>query len=314
MPYVRQLRWITLALLLTVVALASRGRAANINDFAVFNLTSGPTTLLRGRLYVPPEASHPGPRPLILFMHGAGESGTNNTLQVNGNIDNLLAEAKRRGAFLYAPQTNNGWGNATTNQRVVQSIDIALAQYNVDPRKLYVTGLSMGGGGTWNMLDDYGDRFAAGVPICAVAPVAPFSAAGMLDEPIWAFHARNDGTVSVGASRSVFNGLLAAGGELAPTYLPGSTLVDSHFASANHDLQYTEYYTGGHGIWGRVYNTQAMYEWLFSHTSVPEPAGATLVTLATTLLCASRRRSTWFSCKRSNRVAEGGDASAFFPG
>jgi predicted peptidase len=276
---------------LAISWLAPQAHAANINDFAVFNLTSGASTLLRGRLYVPPEASQPGPRPLILFMHGAGESGTNNTLQVNGNIDNLLAEAKRRGAFLYAPQTNNGWGNATTNQRVMQMVDAALAQYNVDSRKLYVTGLSMGGGGTWNMLDDYGDRFAAGVPICAVAPVAPFSAAGMLDEPIWAFHARNDGTVGVGTSRSVFNSLLAAGGESAPTYLPGSTLVDSHFASGVNDLQYTEYYTGGHGIWGRVYNTPAMYDWLFSHTSVPEPAGLAPMS-AIALLFGARRRST----------------------
>jgi predicted peptidase len=275
---------------LAISTLATQARAANINDFAVFNLTSGASTLLRGRLYIPPEASQPGPRPLILFMHGAGESGTNNTLQVNGNIDNLLAEAKRRGAFLYAPQTYNGWGNATTNGRVMQMVDAALAQYNVDPRKLYVTGLSMGGGGTWNMLDDYGDRFAAGVPICGVAPVAPFSAAGMLDEPIWAFHARNDGTVGVGTSRSVFNGLLAAGGEPAPTYLPGSTLVDSHFASSLHDIQYTEYYTGGHGIWGRVYNTPAMYDWMFSRTSVPEPAGLALMSAVALTIGAARRR------------------------
>lgn len=277
---------ITLAMCL----LASSAAAANINDFAVYNLTSGASTLLRGRLYIPPEASQPGPRPLILFLHGAGESGTNNTLQVNGNIDNLLAEAKRRGAFLYAPQTNNGWGNATINGRVMEMVDAALAQYNVDPRKLYVTGLSMGGGGTWNMLDDYGDRFAAGVPICGVAPVAPFSAAGMLDEPIWAFHARNDGTVGVGTSRSVFNSLLVAGGESTPTYLAANVLTDSHFTSGVNDIQYTEYYTGGHGIWGRVYNTPAVYDWMFAHTSVPEPAAATLLAAGTLLLSACRRR------------------------
>lgn len=290
----RRTRWsgrYRVLLAFAMCTLSSHVDAANINDFAVFNLTSGASTLLRGRLYIPPEASQPGPRPLILFMHGAGESGTNNTLQVNGNIDNLLAEAKRRGAFLYAPQTNNGWGNATTNGRVMEMVDAALAQYNVDPRRLYVTGLSMGGGGTWNMLDDYGDRFAAGVPICGVSPVAPFSAIGMLDEPIWAFHARNDGTVSVGTSRSVYNNMLLASGEPLPTYLALNAPTDSHFDSVNHDIQYTEYYTGGHGIWGRVYNTPALYDWMFSHTSVPEPAGVTLLALSTVLLRASRRRS-----------------------
>lgn len=61
-------------------------------------------------------------------MHGAGESGTNNAAQVNGNIDNLLAEAKRRGAFLYAPQTNGGWSSATILDRVASMLDRALAE------------------------------------------------------------------------------------------------------------------------------------------------------------------------------------------
>jgi predicted peptidase len=139
------------------------------------------------------------------------------------------------------------------------------------------------------MLNAYGERFAAGVPICGVAPVAPFSAAGMLDEPVWAFHARNDGTVSAATSRNVFNGLLAAGGEPAPTYLPLTTQVDSHFASLASDLQYTEYYTGGHGIWGRVYNTPAMYNWLFAKTSVPEPGAAVLFATGAVMLHSAKR-------------------------
>src|SRR5215211_7046098 len=89
--------------------------AANVADFIDFSLRNASNqVVLPGRLYVPPEAaSDPTtPRPLILFMHGAGEDGTNNTSQVNGNIDNLLAEAKRRGAFLYAPQTTSNWSSA----------------------------------------------------------------------------------------------------------------------------------------------------------------------------------------------------------
>jgi predicted peptidase len=267
------------------------GFAANPNEFAVFSLTEGASTLLRGRLYVPPEASNPEPRPLILFLHGAGESGANNTAQVNANIDNLLREAKRRGAFLYAPQTNNGWGNALTNSRVMAMIDQALANYNVDDERLYVTGLSMGGGGTWNILHDYGDRFAAGVPICAVAPNTGYQVANLVDEPIWAFHARNDGTVSVNTTRTVFNNLLAADGQGPPTYLTTRDLVDSHFASSVRDIQYTEYYTGNHGIWGRVYNTPAMYDWMFAH-AVPEPSAAAAMGIALAALVPRLRRRT----------------------
>src|SRR5882724_1688824 len=101
---------VSIGILAAFVLIARIAAAANVSDFIDFSLHGGRTgVLLPGRLYVPPEAtSNPAaPRPFILFFHGAGEDGTNNTSQINGNIDNLLAEAKRRGAFLYAPQTTN---------------------------------------------------------------------------------------------------------------------------------------------------------------------------------------------------------------
>jgi predicted peptidase len=83
--------------------------AANVNDFLDFSLRApNNSLLLPGRLYVPPAASASS-RPLILSLHGSGESGTNNRGQLSVNMDNLLAEAKQRGAFLLAPQTNSGW-------------------------------------------------------------------------------------------------------------------------------------------------------------------------------------------------------------
>ena len=121
--------------------------AANVADFSNFSLTSGSSVLLPGRLYIPPEATANAtiPRPFILFLHGGGESGTNNLSQINGNIDNLLAEAKRRGAYLYAPQTANNWSDSTVTQHVMTMIDRAVADQNVDNLRLYVTGLSNGG-------------------------------------------------------------------------------------------------------------------------------------------------------------------------
>src|SRR6185436_15871527 len=99
--------------------------AANVADFLDFSLRNASNqVILPGRLYVPPEAtSDPTtPRPFILFMHGGGETGTNNTSQVNGNIDNLLAEAKRRGAYLYAPQSTGNWSSATLTTNVMTMI------------------------------------------------------------------------------------------------------------------------------------------------------------------------------------------------
>jgi predicted peptidase len=90
---------VVIAVSAAFVLIARVAAAANVSDFIDFSLINGRNQLvLPGRLYVPPEAtSNPAtPRPFILFFHGAGEDGSNNVSQIDGNIDNLLAEAKRR--------------------------------------------------------------------------------------------------------------------------------------------------------------------------------------------------------------------------
>src|SRR4051812_32558768 len=205
----------TIVVCLAVVSITSLAAAANVADFVDFSLRNGRNQVtLPGRLYVPPEASNAAvPRPFILFLHGAGEDGTNNTSQINVNIDNLLAEAKRRGAYLYAPQTTNNWSSAALTTNVMTMIGQAKTSQNVDPHRLYVTGLSNGGGGTWNMASRYPGVFAAAVPICGVTPAADFLASRLLNEPVWTFHARNDATVSVNVSHGVVNNILSAAQE-----------------------------------------------------------------------------------------------------
>src|SRR4051794_13355906 len=140
-------------------------------------------------------------------MHGAGEDGTNNSSQVNVNIDNLLAEAKRRGAYLYAPQTTNNWSSSALTTNVMTMVTQAETTKNVDRHRLYVTGLSNGGGGTWNMASRYPGVFAAALPIAGVTPAADFSPLRLVNEPVWAFHARNDTVVSVNTSHTVVNNI-----------------------------------------------------------------------------------------------------------
>lgn len=268
------------AIAVTIALIAVQAPAASVNDFIDYTLRNANNlTLLFGRLHIPASyAIEPDkPRPLILFLHGAGELGTNNTSQINGNIDNLLAAAKARDAFLYAPQTNSGWTSNTVLTRTMAQIDRAIAERSVDPNRIYLTGLSMGGGGSWNFLNAFADRFAATVPICAVTPTSTFDPSNIVDEPIWAFHGRNDSVVSPLASRSVVNSLLNEAGEPLPAYPAlNDFAADFHFDSPSRDLQYTEYRTGDHGIWPRVYNTPALYDWMFSQTSVPEPSAIAL--------------------------------------
>lgn len=276
---------------LFIAAGASIASAANVNDFIDFSLRSETNSLLLpGRLYVPPPAADPSPRPLILFLHGAGESGTDNVAQVNGNMDNLLAEAKRREAFLYAPQTNIGWAGSTILTRTMTMIDRAIAEQQVDPNRIYVTGLSMGGGGVWNMITRYPDRFAAAVPIAPVTP-SPFVAAGLVGQPIWDFHARNDSTVSVNSSRNVISGILSAAKQPLPEYPPLSiAFLDFQHDNDLLDLHYTEFRLGGHGIWSQVYRRADMYDWMFAHSLVPEPSTLALFTIASFATLAARRR------------------------
>jgi predicted peptidase len=299
-----------IAVLVGFVVVPCVAPAANVADFIDFSLISGRNqVVLPGRLYVPPEATTDPttPRPFILFMHGAGEDGTNNISQIDGNIDNLLAEAKRRGAFLYAPQTTNNWSSTSLTANVMAMIGQAKSTLNVDPYRLYVTGLSNGGGGTWNMASRYPGVFAAALPIAGVTPSSDFVASRLLNEPVWAFHARNDTVVSVNVSHNVVNSILNAAHAPLPTYPPAGSTADYFISNpdlASHrtiedlirsgggvseyqipgsrlDLMYYELTTGGHGIWPSVYASPPVYDWLFSHTTaVPEPSALAGITMA----------------------------------
>ncbi len=262
---------------LTVCHLATESRG-DVDDFIEYN-----HPLVPGRLYVPPEANNE-PRPLILFLHGAGETGTNNTSQVNGNIDNLLDEVMERGVFLYAPQAiTRNWSDTTRTSTVMSMIDQALTDFNVDMDRLYVTGLSMGGGGVWNMVNRYDDRFAAAVPIAGVAPGGDFDGGNLLGKPTWAFHARNDTTVPSTTSRNVVDDVLSAAAAAALIYpSTNDNFTTLRYTNPQVGLNFSEWSVGGHGIWGPVYDIPEMYDWMFSKTlNTPPPvapaAGAQVI-------------------------------------
>jgi predicted peptidase len=267
--------------------------AASISDFVNYSYSDSSSFALQGLLHVPAEyASDPTTlRPLILFFHGSGESGTNNLSQINGNIDNLLAAAKSRGAYLYAPQTSIGWENPTLLTDAMTMIDRAIADRSVDPQRIYVTGLSLGGGAVWNFLNLFPDRVAAAVPISAVYPSATFVPSNIVNEPIWAFTGRGDTNVPVIVTRTVINSLLTTAGLPLPTYTTNNFAPNQTLDFPPLDLHYGDF-RGGHDIWTTVYNTPAMYDWMFSHGSVPEPSSLLLAALACGL--------TWWWKKRFN--------------
>jgi predicted peptidase len=278
-------------LLLIELFVARSALAIDVTDFIDFSLRSGTTTLLPGRLYIPPAASDPTlPRPFIVFLHGGGDAGTDNIRQLNQNIEQLAIEAERRGAFLYAPQAPLNWRPTTITGRVMTMVDRALVDYNVDATRLYLTGYSSGGGGTWNMLSRYPDRFAAAVPVAPVSTEPDFRPANLIGQPIAAFHARNDSIAPVSTTRAVINSILAAAGRPLPIY-PALGAPDFTYSVTDLDLHYIEPASGDHSVLFSVYNRPQLYDWLFAHsTAVPEPNVGVLLLIAIAASVSTRLR------------------------
>jgi predicted peptidase len=231
------------------------------------------------RLYVPPGYNTPGAKfPLILFLHGSGESGTNNTSpSTNGHIDNLYNAAHgnygaQYDAFLLVPQTLSSVGWEDYGPEYPQYYGQVLAMdilnqvtstYQVDASRLYVTGLSMGGGGTFDIISHYPHEFAAASPLSgwgdtSMAPV-------LKDIPIWAYHGAADTTVSVTYTDEMVAAIQAAGGSL---------------------IEYTRPAGVGHSGWETFYNNttyknskgQTFDQWMFAQV-LPTPEPGTLVLL-----------------------------------
>ncbi|MGC4005012.1 MAG: dienelactone hydrolase family protein [Pirellulales bacterium] len=176
--------------------------------------------------------------PVVLFLHGAGERGNDDKAQLKF-FPTWMAEDKNREkypCFVIAPQCRTGkkwadtdWSKKTGEpmtdkpsdqmQVALAALDSVIETQPVDKSRLYLTGLSMGGYGSWDLAARQPDRFAAVVPICGGGD--PKQAAKLTKLPIWAWHGDKDPAVPVGRSREMIEAIKAAGGEPKYTELPG---------------------------------------------------------------------------------------------
>jgi len=201
--------------------------------------------------------------PLILFLHGSGECGTDNQKQLKCGIPTLMTELLKRPdrVIVLAPQCQNGnwWVRKVTfdskyaaAREPSGSMEVALelcrnmvAQGVADSNRLYITGLSLGGFGTWDAIQRGPGSlpFAAAVPICGNGDIRRVSLIKKM--PIWIFHGREDKNVPVACSRRMAEALELAG---------------------NRAVRYTEYEDGAHEIWDRAYATPELLPWLLSQS------------------------------------------------
>lgn len=192
-------------------------------------------------LFVPHDYKGDKPVPVILFLHGSGESGTDGEKQVKQGIGNAIKKQEKTFPFITIfPQSQKTTWSADSNdaKRALAILENVQKEYKVDPKRIYLSGLSMGGFGTWSLAAKYPDKWAAIVPICGGGD--PKSAETIKNIPCWCFHGDADTAVKVERSREMIEALKKAGGE----------------------PKYTEYPKVGHNSWDMAYGTPELYEWL----------------------------------------------------
>ncbi len=174
--------------------------------------------------------------PLILFLHGAGETGTDlEKVKVHGP-PKLIAAGKDFPCIVVSPQARRfGWDAGVLNSL----LDEVMANYRVDKDRVYVTGLSMGGMGTWALAASRPDRFAAIIPICGAGN--PADAKKLKDLPIRIFQGGKDTTIRPETAEAMYKALKDAGAK---------------------DVELTIYPEAGHDSWTRTYDDPKVFEWL----------------------------------------------------
>jgi predicted peptidase len=190
--------------------------------------------------------SENGGAPLLLFLHGAGQRGNTpedlKKVKVHGppQLFDQPEFSEKFPCVTVSPQCKHGF--AWSPAQLMLLLDHIEKTYKIDKNRIYVTGISMGGFGTWMCLNESPKRFAAAVPICGGAKTD--WAEKMIDIPIWDFHGTADRAVSITLSRNIVKAVRNAGGE---------------------KIIFTSYKGAGHDVWTQTYANQLLYDWLFSH-------------------------------------------------
>lgn len=204
-------------------------------------------------LFVPHDYNKDKPTPTILFLHGAGETKQKEGAKTKGTpkmpvevgIGPAIKKREKTFPFLtIIPQSPRfGWGAGSDGAKLALAIlEDVEKNYSIDPKRLYLTGLSMGGMGTWSLAMEMPDKWAAIVPICGRGDTS--KAEKIKDLPCWAFHGDADTAVNVSGSRDLIKAIEKAGGH----------------------PKYTEYPGVGHNSWDKAYGTDELYEWLLKQS------------------------------------------------
>jgi len=212
------------------------------------------------QVYLPPSWKKSTKFPVILFLHGAGERGSDGDLQTRvGAGTAIRAHAERFPFIVVFPQCrrDSQWPKAEMQSLALKTLEHAVKEFNGDTRRIYLTGISMGGYGVWTLGAANPGKFAALVVICggvhalsaarrhSTGPDPYVSVAEALGHsPAWIFHGADDPAVPVAQSRRMHDALKHAGG----------------------NVRYSEYPGVGHNSWDKAYSEPGLVPWLLSQS------------------------------------------------
>jgi len=182
--------------------------------------------------------------PLILFLHGAGERGDDlEKVKIHGPPKLIAREGREFPFVIVSPQCpeDDWWSNELQIETLNVLLNDIISRYRIDKQRIYVTGLSMGGFGTWRLAIEYPDKFAAIAPICGKGN--PAKAARISHLPVWVFHGADDKIVPLKSSQEMVEALEKAEG----------------------NVKFTVYPDAGHDSWTQTYNNPELYQWFLKH-------------------------------------------------
>jgi len=215
------------------------------------------------RLYLPANYSATNKYPIVIFMHGAGERGTDNDKQVNVHIKGLINKTETDyPAILIAPQVPTGkYWYYYPEDLTIDILEHVIQTYSTDVRRIYCTGLSMGGFGTTYYARAYPHLFAAIAPMSgANLPEALPEGHPLRTLPTWLFHGSGDTAVTVDYSRDYYRFTTGVS-----TILFNQTFY-GYTTAITGDIRYTELAGQPHAIWNPIYNhnNTDLYDWMFA--------------------------------------------------
>jgi len=237
-----------------VKPIAAEPQTEDTNHFIarVFKTNRGET--MPYRIFIPRDYNSQKKYPLVLWLHGGAGRGTDNLRQISGGNTSgshiwISADVQKKyPAFVIAPQCpeNEMWATLelakpTRQLQIVEELLSSIQkEFNINSQQLYVSGQSLGGFGTWALISEHPETFAAAIPVCGGGDEA--MAPRLIHTAIWAFHGADDQAVSVERSRKMIAAIKKAGGS----------------------PMYTEYKGVGHNSWERAFVEPDLLSWVFA--------------------------------------------------